>query len=58
MFSYDVRFVLILRHPPSQYFYELFPNSASQLEQCTFERLFDSETATGKVRKSTENEDV
>ena len=32
----------------------LFPNSAFQLEQCTFKRLFDSESATGKVTKSTD----
>ena len=35
-----------------------FLHLASQLEQCTFKRLFGSESATGKVPKSTENEDV
>ena len=48
----------IFRHPRSRYFSILFPNSASQLERCTFKRLLDSQSATGKVPKGTEKEDV
>ena len=51
--------VMIFRHPGSRrYFSVLFGTSASQLEQCTFKRLFDWESAAGKVPISTENQDV
>ena len=36
----------------------LFGTSASQLEQCTFKRPLDWESATWKVQKSTKNENV